>query len=357
MKESIISTQNYPIYICESAGEQLDFYIAKHEYSKLFILMDENIMEHCWPILQQESEEIKKAEVLVIEAGESSKDIEIAAQLWHALGEYEADRSSLLINFGGGMISDLGGFIASTFKRGMDFVNIPTSLLSMVDASIGGKTAVNLGHFKNQVGLFNEPKSLFIQTSFLNSLDQRQILSGWAEMLKHGLITDKNHWETLIQVKELSVENIEGYIENSILIKKEVVEQDFTEKNIRKTLNFGHTLGHALESYSLKNDSNPLLHGEAVAIGMILESYLSVKKGLLSQDEYTSIFKGISSYYQAYDITEEFLNQIESLLGQDKKKSGNKLNLTFVSSIGKSVINQDTNLDDIKESIKFYKEN
>lgn len=357
MKESIISTQNYPIHICESAGEQLDSYISKHEYSKIFILMDENIMEHCWPILQHESERIKEAEILVIEAGESSKDIEIAAQLWHTLGEYEADRSSLFINFGGGMISDLGGFIASTFKRGMDFVNIPTSLLSMVDASIGGKTAVNLGHFKNQVGLFSEPKSLFIQTSFLNSLDQRQILSGWAEMLKHGLITDKNHWEALISEKELSVENIEHFIESSILIKKEVVEQDFTEKNIRKTLNFGHTLGHALESYSLKNEENPLLHGEAVAIGMVLESYLSVKKGLLSQDEFEQIRKGISSYYKPYTITEDFVQQVETLLWQDKKKSGKQLNLTFVSSIGKSIINQESSLEDIKESIKFYKEN
>lgn len=357
MKESIISTQNYPIHICESAGEQLDSYISKHEYSKIFILMDENIMEHCWPILQHESEGIKEAEILVIEAGESSKDIEIATQLWHTLGEYEADRSSLLINFGGGMISDLGGFIASTFKRGMDFVNIPTSLLSMVDASIGGKTAVNLGHFKNQVGLFSEPKSLFIQTSFLNSLDQRQILSGWAEMLKHGLITDKKHWEALIAEKELSVENIESFIEKSILIKKEVVEQDFTEKNIRKTLNFGHTLGHALESYSLKNEESPLLHGEAVAIGMVLESYLSVKSGLLSQSEFDQIRKVISSYYEPYNITEDFIQQLETLLWQDKKKSGKQLNLTFVSSIGKSIINQESSLEDIKESIKFYKEN
>ncbi|NPD44422.1 MULTISPECIES: 3-dehydroquinate synthase [unclassified Lentimicrobium] len=357
MKETKIVTQNYPIYICESAGEQLDSYISKNEYCKIFILMDENIMDHCWPILQHESEEIKKAEVLVIEAGESSKDIEIAAQLWHALGEYEADRSSLLVNFGGGMISDLGGFIASTFKRGMDFVNIPTSLLSMVDASIGGKTAVNLGHFKNQVGLFSEPKSLFIQYSFLNTLDDRQILSGWAEMLKHGLITDKKHWEALTQVKDLKVDTILGFIENSIQIKKEVVEQDFTEKNIRKTLNFGHTLGHALESYSMKNDKIPLLHGEAVAIGMILESYLSVKKGLLSQDEFSIIRNEISSYYNPYEITEDFIEQVETLLWQDKKKSGNELNLTFVSSIGESIINQNSSLEDIKESIKFYKAN
>lgn len=357
MKDSILHTNNYPIFICESAGEQLDKYISEKNYSSIFILMDENIMTHCWPILQHESEEIKKAEVLVIEAGEAQKNIEIAAQLWHALGEYEADRSSLLVNFGGGMVSDLGGFVASTFKRGMDFVNIPTSLLSMIDASIGGKTAVNLGHFKNQIGLFSEPKSLFIQSSFLQTLDSRQILSGWAEMLKHGLIADKSHWESLIKLKKLQIDNIEPLIERSIQIKKEVVEQDFTEKSIRKTLNFGHTLGHALESWSLENDDIPLLHGEAIAIGMIIESYLSVKKGLLSRVDFFSIKNEISRYYQAYKISDLFLEKIASLLSQDKKKSGNQLNLTFVSSIGSSIIDQNTSMEDIKESIIFYKEN
>lgn len=356
MKEIILETKNYPIKLIESAGEQIDLFLAKRSYSSIYVLMDENVMEHCWSILHHESESLKEAELLVIEAGESQKNIEIANQLWETLNEYGADRSSLLVNFGGGVVSDLGGFIASTFKRGIDFINIPTTLLSMVDASIGGKTGINLQSSKNQVGVFSEPQALFIQTDFLKTVEKKQLLSGWAEMLKHGLIADKKHWESLLAEESIIPDQLHALIIKSIEIKKEVVEKDPKEKNIRKILNFGHTLGHALETWSLKNDAVPLLHGEAVAIGMILESYLSVKFSHLSDPEFKEIYTQISRYFKPYDITDSFLNDLEKLLSQDKKKSGDELNLTFVTTIGKSIINQQCSLDDIKQSITFYKE-
>jgi len=356
MKEAILQTEHYPIMLCESAGEKVDLFLEGKDYSSIFILMDENVMENCWSILHHESERLKEAEILLIEAGESQKNIEIANQLWETLNDYGADRSSLIVNFGGGVSSDLGGFVASTFKRGIDFINIPTTLLSMVDASIGGKTGINLHSSKNQVGLFSEPRALFIQTDFLKTLSDRQILSGWAEMLKHGLIADKQHWESLIKLKNIDTDQIQGEIFNSITIKKEIVAQDPTEQNIRKTLNFGHTLGHALETWSLKNDKDPLLHGEAIAIGMVVESYLSVKIAQLSQEEFEQIYTQIFKFYKPYHINDSFTEELEKLLSQDKKKSGNKLNLTFVNTIGKSIINQQCSLEDIKESIKFYKE-
>lgn len=357
MKEIILQTKNYPITLCKSAGEQIDLFLANRKYSSIYILMDENVLEHCWPILHFESEILKKAEVLLIEPGETQKSIEIASQLWETLNEYGADRSSLLVNFGGGVVSDLGGFIASTFKRGMDFIHIPTTLLAMVDASIGGKTGINLQSSKNQVGLFSEPKALFIQTDFLKTLDKKELHSGWAEMLKHGIIADLDHWNRLIKVENIQPEELSPHILKSIEIKKEVVEQDPREQNIRKILNFGHTLGHALETWSLQNDYEPLLHGEAVAIGMILESYLSVKNSNLNMLEFDEINTQISRYFRHYEISESFINHLEVLLSQDKKKSGTELNLTFVTTIGKSIINQQCSLDDIKESINFYKEN
>lgn len=355
--KAIIQTTDYAIQFTSSVGEKIDQFIDSNNYSSVFVLMDENVMNFCWPIIQHDSESLENVEILVVDAGEEQKDIEIATQLWHSLIEAQADRASLLINIGGGMVSDLGGFVASTYKRGIDFINIPTTLLSMVDASIGGKTAVNLHHLKNQVGVFCNPKAIYIQTDFLKTLDHRQMLSGWAEMLKHGLIADENHWNKLIEVTDLSIENVAPHIPRSIEIKKKIVELDPQEKNIRKKLNFGHSLGHILESYSMEHDSDPLLHGEAVAIGMIMESYLSVKLNTLSKKELHLITTQIGSYFNKFEISDQLIAQSFDYLLQDKKKEGNELNLTFVSAIGQSIINQNCKIEDIVESINYYKDN
>ena len=233
-----IPTKDYQIQLSDSAGESFDQWMTDKSYSSIYVFMDENVMEKCWPVLHNDSEVLKSAEIIVIEAGEDQKDIEMAAQLWQTLMEYQADRKSLWINFGGGMISDLGGFVASTFKRGMDFINIPTTILSMVDASVGGKTAINMGSYKNQIGMFSSPKAIFMQANFIDSLSPKHQLSGWSEMLKHALIADKSHWTQLIKIKSLDSENLSPILADSIRIKKNIVEEDPLEKGNRKKLNF-----------------------------------------------------------------------------------------------------------------------
>lgn len=356
-EETTINTLEYPIFITKNAGEKVDEFLSKQAYSSIFIIMDENIMDHCWPKLFKESELLRNAEILLVEPGEAQKDIEIVIQLWQALSEYEADRSSLIVNFGGGMITDLGGFIASTFKRGLDFINIPTSLLSMVDASVGGKTGINLSHYKNQIGVFSQAKAIFIQDSFLDTLDDKQIKNGFSEMLKHGLIANINHWAALTQLSEINSNSVASFIPDSIMIKKEIVELDPLEKGIRKSLNFGHTIGHLFETWSLQKDAQPLLHGEAIAIGIIIESYLSTKKVGLSWAEFEGIKNYISKLYNKFPITDKFLLEFESIVNQDKKKKGKKLNFTFVPQVGSFIIDQDCSMEEIKESIIYYKEN
>ena len=356
-KERIIQTKNYPIIINDNIGTEIDQFLSNRDYSSLFILMDENIMDKCWPKLYKESELLREAEILLIEAGEQQKNIEIVVQLWQALSEYEADRSSLLINFGGGVISDMGGFIASTYKRGIDFINIPTSLLSMVDASVGGKTGINLDYAKNQIGVFNQPQALFMQFDFLETLDERQIKNGFAEMLKHGLIASTPHWKSLSNLVEINQASLSPFIEDSIRIKNEMVELDPLEKGIRKSLNFGHTIGHLLETWSLQNDENPLLHGEAIAIGLLIEAYLSFKTLGLSDLEFQEIKDFITKTYKKYPIPDSLINEFETIINQDKKKKGKKLNFTFVPRIGSFKIDQDCSMEEIKESLIYYKEN
>ena len=217
-----------------------------------------------------------KFEIIEIEDGEINKNFETCSGVWNALSELGADRKSLLINLGGGVVTDLGGFVASTFKRGIRYINVPTTLLSMVDASVGGKTGVDLGNLKNQIGVINQPEMVLIISSFLKTLPKDEMRSGLAEILKHGLISSEEYWNKANALSELTLEDLDDLIEESVEIKKEVVTQDPFEKNIRKTLNYGHTLGHAIESYCLTSKSREkLLHGEAVAIGMILATYIS----------------------------------------------------------------------------------
>ncbi|NNE78531.1 MAG: 3-dehydroquinate synthase, partial [Pricia sp.] len=282
-------------------------------------------------------------EIIEIESGEIKKNIATCIHVWETLSALGADRKSLLINLGGGVLTDLGGFVASTFKRGIHFVNVPTTLLSMVDASVGGKTGVDLGSLKNQIGVINQPEMVLIMSDFLKTLEERQIQSGFAEMLKHGLIQSKSYWEVL---KETSVmAQIDELIYESVVIKNNVVLQDPTEQNTRKILNFGHTLGHAIESYFLDNRANqPLLHGEAIAIGMILEAYLSKELTGLSEEELVDIKTTFLKHYEKIEISDEDIKDILSLLKFDKKNAHGKINFVLLQSIGKPII--DVNVDD-----------
>jgi len=329
-----VKSQSYEVHINELAKAALNQHVAQKKYSKIFLLVDENTKEHCLPVLKNIFDGPVDA-ILEIASGEENKHIRTCLQLWEELSQLDGDRKSLLINLGGGVLTDMGGFVASTFKRGIDFINIPTTLLSMVDASIGGKTGVDLGSLKNQIGVINQPQMVLIFPEFLKTLDSRQIKSGYAEMLKHGLIQNKEYW------KELTLEGNfaeAGCIQKSIAIKNEVVMQDPTEQGLRKILNYGHTLGHAIESYCLDNPNRTtLLHGEAIAVGMILEGYLSHELRGLSKLDLDEIKMGFLQHFDRVEFTEDDIDAILQLLKYDKKNSHGNVNFVLLQAIGEAV--------------------
>ena len=328
--------------------------IASNKYSSLFILCDYNTNEHCVHHVLSQLETTLKIEILEIEAGEELKNITTCSEIWSILADYGADKKSLIINVGGGVITDLGGFVATTFKRGIAFVNIPTSLLGMVDASFGGKNGVDLGNLKNQIGTICNPELVLIDTDFLETLPKNQLISGFAEMLKHGLICDLEYWKNCAAADINNIESIIKLIPRSIEIKNEIVIQDPTEKGIRKALNFGHTLGHAIESYFLETE-NSLLHGEAIAIGMVLESFISLQKGLLSEQSYLEIKKVLKSIYKFVDFTETDIESIITLLIHDKKNEYGTVQFALLDGIGKVRLNQLVENQIIKDAFENYK--
>ena len=294
-------------------------------------------------------------EIIEIEAGEVHKNIGTCTSVWEALSELEGDRKSLLINLGGGVVTDLGGFVASAFKRGIDFINVPTSLLSMVDASIGGKTGVDLGMLKNQIGVINQPQMVLVATEFLRTLDTRQLQSGFAEMLKHGLIKSEKYWG---QLKALnSFDALDAPIYDSVVIKNEVVLKDPTEQNLRKILNFGHTLGHAIETHFLSaQDKEVLLHGEAIAIGMVLEAYLSHKLTGLGQTHLNDIKSTFLERYKKVSFSAADIEAIVSFLKFDKKNTHGNINFVLLSAIGETQIDCQVPQDLYAEAFAYYKE-
>jgi 3-dehydroquinate synthase len=351
-----IQANNYPIYFNENGYEALNVYLKENKYSNLFIIVDSNTNEFCLPNFLPNLETDLTIEIIEFEAGEQNKNIETCVQIWNVLTELGADRKSLVINLGGGVVTDLGGFVASTFKRGVDFIHIPTTLLSMVDASVGGKNGVDLGNLKNQIGVINVPKMVLIDTQYLDTLPQNEMRSGLAEMLKHGLIYDKAYWEQFLDLKAIDFADFDELIYRSVEIKNEIVSQDPTEKNIRKSLNFGHTLGHAIESYFLENENKTtLLHGEAIAVGMILESYISLDKKLITQEEYTQIKSAIKSIYDDILFDENDIEPILELLIHDKKNEYGNIQFALIEGIGKIKINQSVENELILEAFQDYK--
>ncbi|RBP33041.1 3-dehydroquinate synthase [Oceanihabitans sediminis] len=350
-----LKTQDYSIFFNEKAYESLNKHLSEANYSKIFIIADENTNAQCVPHILANIDSDIVYDILEIESGEVSKNIEICVGLWEALSDYGADRKSLILNIGGGVITDLGGFIASTFKRGIHFINIPTSILAMVDASIGGKTGIDLGHLKNQIGVINTPKMVLIDTYFLNTLPENQMRSGFAEMLKHGLIANEAYWNKFKDLSKLTTDDVDELIYESIKIKKDIVEQDPLEENLRKTLNFGHTLGHAIESYFLSNPKKePLLHGEAIAVGMILASYISTKTCNLATPTNQEIKDTILSIFGKVKFEQEDYNPIIELLIYDKKNEHGNINFVLLETIGKPKINCTVSNETILEAFEFY---
>lgn len=351
-----ISAADYSIVFNENAYTDLNQLILQNKYSKIFVLVDENTNEFCLPEFLPLLATDTAIEIIEIESGEENKNIQTCTEVWSILTDLGADRRSVLLNLGGGVITDLGGFVASTFKRGIDFINVPTTLLGMVDASVGGKNGVDLGALKNQIGTITNPKLVVIDTRFLATLPQNQMRSGLAEMLKHGLIADENYWNQFSNLAEKDSAELDQLIHEAICIKNNIVTQDPTELGIRKALNFGHTLGHAIESYFLENENKTtLLHGEAIAIGIVLESYLSLKKKLITSEDYLHIKNTIKSIFETVEISENDLAPICDLLIHDKKNEYGKVQFVLLEGIGSVKLNQEVTIELIMSAFEDYK--
>jgi 3-dehydroquinate synthase len=329
--------------------KELKSFLADSNYSKIFVLTDTNTRRDCFPIIKN----LLQDPILIeIEAGEHHKNLYSCELIWSQLLQHRADRHALFINLGGGMIGDIGGFVASTYKRGIDFIHIPTSLLAMVDASTGGKTGIDFKNLKNIIGVFALPKLIHIYPPFLQTLAQRELLSGYAEMLKHGLIADKAYFEQLISDSNFNDRNWSSLIEQSILIKEKIVLQDPEEKGLRKILNFGHTIGHALETYFLADQKQQLLHGEAVAWGMLFEAWLSYQKVGLSAADLQQIKSVIIRHYQPFVWHEKMIDELIQIMYQDKKNEANEFRFTLLPKIGMAIQDIICNEVEIKEAFR-----
>lgn len=330
--------------------------IAECEHDKIFILTDQTTHDMCLPKLQNFLC-LKGAQSIVIKAGDTNKTLDSLAEVWTALSQGGATRHSLMINLGGGMVTDLGGFAASTFKRGVDFINIPTTLLAMVDASVGGKTGINFGGLKNEIGVFSDSKFVIINTQFLDTLDHDNICSGYAEMLKHGLISDNKHWAELVgfNLAQPDLAQLQRMVAESIKVKERIVTEDPHEHGIRKALNLGHTVGHALESFAMKH-GRPVLHGYAVAYGMVCELYLSARKTDFPTDKMHQTVRFILDHYGCLPYTCDDYPELLELMRHDKKNTSGIINFTLLGGIGDIRINQTATKEEIEEALDFLRE-
>lgn len=334
------------ITISDQASIDLKHQIDALNPDKIAVLVDENTKRHCLEKLEYSFDV-----TIEIESGERNKNLNTCEVIWKALTDASFTRKSLLVNLGGGVIGDMGGFAASTYKRGIRFISIPTTLLSQVDASIGGKLGIDFGLFKNHIGLFQNPNHVIIDPSFLTTLSLRELKSGYAEVLKHSLIYDKDQWDRL-KVISFEVLDWKEIIPRSVEIKHEIVGQDPLENGLRKILNFGHTLGHAIESHFLASD-NPLLHGEAVAIGMMLESHISYTKGWISKEDLDEITHLMRELYSLNDILPDYA-ALSTLLIQDKKNVGSTVSFSLIEKIGKCLYDITVSEHEILESLQWY---
>ena len=341
--------------------------VSECEHDRIFVLTDTQTARHCLPVIKDYLC-LKDAQIITIGDTDAHKDLESLTQVWSALQKGGATRHSCLINLGGGMVTDLGGFAASTFKRGIDFINIPTTLLAMVDASVGGKTGINYGGLKNEIGVFNEAKYVILSTTFLRTLDTENLRAGYAEMLKHGLISSKRMWAELVNydLQGQDLNRLQEMLQDSVLVKEHVVTEDPYEKGLRKALNLGHTFGHALESWSLSRASQAssmkgeqeggMLHGYAVAHGLVGELYLSAVKTGFPTDKLRQTTQFIREHYGRPAFTCDDYEELIRLMHHDKKNTAGIVNFTLLGEIGDIRINQTATEEEIKEALDFIRE-
>ena len=332
---------------------QLEYEICDWESDDIYILTDTNTREKCLPLLF-ESEKIRKGHQITVQAGDAQKNIDSLQQIWRYLTENGATRKSLMINVGGGMITDMGGFAAATFKRGIDYINVSTTLLGAVDAATGGKTGINFLGLKNEIGAFYPAKKVLINVEFFRTLDDKNLRSGYAEMIKHALISSRKDLNDVLEIDlgSIDFEKLNNLLIRNIEIKENIVAADPREQNLRKALNLGHTFAHALESLSYKTD-NPVLHGYAVAWGMICELYLSHIKTGFPKDELMKMKYFIRENYGTYDCGCTDYSEILELMKHDKKNENREINFTLLAGVGEVKINQTATNEEIKESLDF----
>ncbi len=337
-------------FIKSNTFDELSKFLKTKNYSSYFILCDENTLAHCLPTLITKCKLLTDAEIIEIESGEENKQLEIVANIWQTLIDFNADKNSLLINLGGGVITDLGGFVASTFKRGIDFINIPTTLLAMADASVGGKNGIDFANIKNVVGTITQPKAIFIYDNFLSTLPQRQYSNGLAEVYKIALIANKKLWQNLSEKREAKI------IETSVGLKQKIVAKDVHDKGLRKILNFGHTLGHAIESFLL-NTENPLLHGEAVVIGMLLESHIAFQKKMITKEIFIEIETVLCTHFNI-EIKEKLgFENLKPIISNDKKNSSNKIRMALITDIGACTFDVEVTEKQIINALNYFEGN
>ena len=349
VKQDVIIADNLERCLAEAVG--------KVEHDRLFVLTDTTTKQLCWPVVQDYAI-MKDAIMITIQPTDEAKTLETLATVWTSLQKGGATRHSLMINLGGGMVTDLGGFAASTFKRGMAYINIPTTLLSQVDASVGGKTGINFGGLKNEIGVFNCANSVILSSTFLRTLDTENMLSGYAEMLKHGLLSSKENWAELLtfDITTPDYATLQNLVAKSVAIKEQIVKEDPTEKGIRKALNLGHTAGHAIESLALK-EGRTILHGYAVAWGLLMELYLSARKCGFPAKEMHQMEAYIKEHYGKFLYECKHYETLYNFMSHDKKNQGGNINFTLLGGIGDIRINQTASQDEIEEMLDYYREN
>ncbi len=337
------------VTVTDHLAEALAALLQNHAFSQLGVVVDENTEQHCYPLVQPL---LPAHTVGRIRSGERHKNLTTCTQLWDWMTEARFDRQALVLNLGGGVIGDMGGFCAATYKRGIRFVNLPTTLLSQVDASVGGKLGIDFRGYKNHIGLFQDPLRVIIHPKFLATLPAAELRSGFAEVVKHGLIADADYWRS-VKETPLAKQDWSAVIARSVQLKAEVVAQDFREGGVRKILNFGHTIGHAVESYYLETDT-PLLHGEAVVVGMIAETYLSQKYTELPADQATEVVDFLLNTYGYRPVPEAVIDPIVALARQDKKNTQSQIQCTLLEQIGAAAFDVPITAADIRAALGYY---
>lgn len=352
-----VTMEKQEVILSEDLGGSLSEAIGKVPHDRLFVLTDETTLSLCWPRVAP-LPCMQGAQMITIGATDENKTLESLAHVWSSLQQGGATRHSLMVNLGGGMVTDLGGFAASTFKRGIAYINIPTTLLSMVDASVGGKTGINFGGLKNEIGVFNCARSVILDAEFLRTLDYGNLASGYAEMLKHGLISDEQTWAELLRfdLQKVDYRHLNQMVARSVAVKERIVDEDPLEHGIRKALNLGHTVGHAFESMAMV-ENRTVLHGYAVAWGLVCELYLSVRRTDFPRDKFYQTIQFIKENYGKFDFDCKQYDRLYELMTHDKKNTAGQVNFTLLGGIGDIRINQTATREEIFEMLDFYREN